>query len=114
MTPRREFHPLQTVEIANAFQAAHVDYLFLGKGGAILLGFIDGFAGAKARSLNSDNFRVAGVRGIIASKRASNRQKDLLDLRLLEAFREEFERLQSKPLRTAAELASERASRQEP
>jgi len=39
MIPRREFHPLQAVEIARAFQAAQVDYLFIGKGGAILLGF---------------------------------------------------------------------------
>ena len=39
MTPRREFHPLQAVEIAKAFRAANVDYLFIGKGGAILLGF---------------------------------------------------------------------------
>ena len=39
MIPRREFHPLQAVEIAKAFQAAQVDYLFIGKGAAVLLGF---------------------------------------------------------------------------
>jgi len=39
MTPRREFHQLQAVEIADAFAAAGVEYLFIGKGGAILLGF---------------------------------------------------------------------------
>ena len=173
MIPRREFHPLQAVEIARAFQAAQVDYLFIGKGGAILLGFpgttqdvdvfvarspenaerliralrgagfeiedslaqdirsgkdfvqiktgpfdvdlvfapdgIDSFAAAKARSLTLDIFRVASLRDIIASKRASNRQKDLLDLPLLEAFRDEFEKLHSKPLRTAAEIAVERS-----
>jgi hypothetical protein len=178
MTPRREFHPLQAVEIATAFQKAGVDYLFIGKGGAILLGFpgttqevvvfvprsgensdrliaalrelgfeigerlaqevctgkdfvqiksgpfdvdlvfapdgIESFAAARARSVTVDAFTVASIRDIIASKRASNRQKDLIDLPLLEAFREEFERLQSKPLRTAAELAAERAERMNP
>jgi len=69
---------------------------------------IDSFAAAKARSLNLDIFRVANVRDIIASKRASNRQKDLVDLPLLEAFRDEYEKLHSKPLRTAAEIAVER------
>lgn len=173
MIPRPEFHPLQAVEIAKAFQAERVDYLFIGKGGAILLGFpgmtqdvdvfvprsrenaerliaalrsvgfdigdplsqdilrgkdfvqiktgpfdvdlvfapdgIDSFAAAKARSLTVGIFRIANLRDIIASKRASNRQKDLLDLPLLEAFREEFERLHSAPLRTAAEVARDRS-----
>ena len=173
MIPRREFHPLQAVEIAKAFQAAQVDYLFIGKGGAILLGFpgttqdvhvfvdrspenaervvtalraagfpieeslareirsrkdfvqiktgpfdvdvvfapdgTDSFAAAKARSHTLDIFKIANLRDIIASKRASNRQKDLLDLPLLEAFRDEFEKLHSKPLRTAAEIAAERS-----
>ena len=173
MIPRREFHPLQAVEIAKAFQAAQVDYLFIGKGGAILLGFpgstqdvdvfvarspenaerliialrgagfaiedslaqdirsgkdfvqiktgpydvnlifapggIDSFAAAKARSLSLEIFMIANLRDIIASKWASNRQKDLLDLPLLEAFREEFEKRHSKPLRTAVEIAAEKS-----
>ena len=75
MTPRPQFHPLQAVEIANAFEAAAVDYL----------------------------------RDIIQSKRASNRQKDLVDLELLEAFREEYERHHAPPLRSATEIAEERA-----
>jgi hypothetical protein len=171
---RREFHPLQAVEIANAFRAADVDYLFLGKGGAILLGFpgttqdvdvfiarspenaerviralrgagfaieesiaaeirsgkdfiqiktgpfdvdlifapdgIDSFEAAKARSLTVDVFRIANLRDIIASKKASNRQKDILDLPLLEAFREEFEKSRSKPLRSAGEIALDRTA----
>ena len=37
--PRREFHPLQAEEIARAFHEEGVDYLFLGKSGAILLGY---------------------------------------------------------------------------
>jgi len=35
---------------------------------------------------------VANLRDIIASKRASNREKDLLDLLLLEEFRLEYEK----------------------
>ena len=173
MTARREFHPLQAVEIAKAFQSTQVDYLFIGKGAAILLGFpgttqdvdvfvarspenaeriitalrsagfeiddslakdirsgkdfvqiktgpfdvdlvfapdgIDSFAAAKARSITLDVFKVANLRDIIASKRASNRQKDLLDLPFLEAFREEFDKLRPAPLHTAAEIAAERS-----
>jgi hypothetical protein len=36
---RQEFHPLQAQEIARAFLEEGVEYLFLGKGGAILLGY---------------------------------------------------------------------------
>ncbi len=172
MTPRREFHPLQAVEIAKAFAEAQVEYLFIGKGAAILLGFpgttqdvdvfvdrtaenseriikalrtagflidegleqeirrgkdfvqiktgpfdvdlvfapdgIESFSAAKARSVQIENFRIANLRDIIQSKRASNRQRDLLDLPLLEAFREEYEKEHAPPLRTAAELAEER------
>jgi hypothetical protein len=36
MTPRKEFHPLQAQEIARAFLEEGVDYLFIGKSGAIL------------------------------------------------------------------------------
>jgi hypothetical protein len=39
MTRPREFHPLQAQEIARAFNDHGVDYLFIGKSGAILLGF---------------------------------------------------------------------------
>jgi hypothetical protein len=178
MDPRREFHPLQAVEIARAFEEAGVEYLFIGKGGAVLLGFpgttqdvdvfvarspenaerivralrkagfaIDGplekdirgakdfvqiktgpfdvdlifapdgivsFAEAKARSIVLDVFRIANLRDIIASKRASNRQRDRMDLPLLEAFQEEYERLNPKPLRSAAEIVEERTSEKEP
>jgi hypothetical protein len=51
---------------------------------------------------------VADIRDIIASKRASNRERDLVELPLLEAFREEYERLHPKPLGTAADIAAER------
>jgi hypothetical protein len=39
MTDRREFRPLQAEEIARAFHEEGVDYLFIGKSGAILLGY---------------------------------------------------------------------------
>ena len=39
MNDRSPFNPLQAQEVAQAFAAAGVDYLFIGKGAAILLGF---------------------------------------------------------------------------
>ena len=39
MIERREFHPLQAQETARAFHDAGVAYLFIGKSGAILLGY---------------------------------------------------------------------------
>ena len=39
MSEGREFQPLQAVLITEAFVAEGVEFLFLGKGGAILLGF---------------------------------------------------------------------------
>jgi hypothetical protein len=43
-----------------------------------------------------------------ASKRASGRQKDLVDLPLLESFRQEYEKQHSVPLRDAADIAADR------
>lgn len=169
MTPRKEFHPLQAEEIARAFQEECVDYLFLGKSGAILLGYpgttqdvdvfparsaengrrivaalrkvgfdigseleqeivrgkdfvqiktgpfdvdlvfapdgISSFVEAKARSLTEGIFRVANLRDIIASKRASGRQKDQIELPLLESFRVEYEKRHPALLRSAADIA---------
>ena len=48
--------------------------------------------------------RVANLRDIIASKQASGRQKDRLDLPLLESFRLEYEKRHAPALRTAAEI----------
>ena len=170
---RPQFQPEQAKAIARAFEAEGVDYLFIGKGAAILLGFpsmtqdvdvfparsaengkrivdalrklgfelveeverailtgkdfvqvksgpfdvdlvfapdgIASFAEAKARSLKVEGFPIANLRDIIASKRASGREKDLLDLPLLERFREEYERLNPAPLRSAGDLARKRA-----
>jgi hypothetical protein len=65
MNDRSAFNPLQAQEVAEAFAAAGVEYLFIGKGGAILLGFpgttqdVDVFP-----AKNEDNGRrlVAAVR----------------------------------------------------
>jgi len=169
---RPEFHPLQAEEIARAFQEAGVEYLFLGKSGAILLGFpgttqdvdvfpartpdngqriaralrqigfeitpdlekeilagkdfvqiksgpfdvdlvfapdgIDNFSDAQARGVTVGIFHVANLKDIIASKRASGRQKDLLDLPLLESFRVEYEKRYSQPLHSAVEITAKR------
>lgn len=155
MNDRTPFNPLQAQEVARAFNAAGVDYLFIGKSGAILLGYpgttqdvdvfpaksaenglrivkalleigflidddaqaeiirgkdfvqltdgpfdldlvfapdgIESFEEAKARSVREDIFPVANLRDIIASKKASGRMKDRLDLHLLELFRLEYE-----------------------
>jgi hypothetical protein len=155
MTDRLPFNPLQAQEVAKAFNAAGIDYLFIGKSGAILLGFpgttqdvdifpekseengrrivtallalgfalsdatqaeiirgkdfvqlkdgpfdldlifapdgIDSYEAAKQRAVREDIFPVANLRDIIASKKASGRVKDRLDIHLLELFRIEYE-----------------------
>lgn len=172
MTRRPEFHPLQAEEIARAFQEERVDYLFIGKSGAILLGYpgttqdvdvfparsqengrriatalrkigfdigsqlerdiitgkdfvqiksgpfdvdlvfapdgINSFEEAKARGLTEGIFRVASLRDIIASKRASGRKKDQIELPLLESFRAEYEKSHTPRLRSAHEIASKK------
>lgn len=169
MIERREFRPLQAEEIARAFRDEGVDYLFIGKSGAILLGYpgttqdvdifparspengrrivaalrsigfeihpalereivagkdfvqiktgpfdvdlvfapdgINSFAEAKARGLTEGIFRVANLRDIIASKRASGRKKDELELPLLENFRVEYEKRHAPPVRSASQIA---------
>jgi hypothetical protein len=154
--PESKFTPEQAVELAAAFARFKVDYLFIGKSGAILLGYpavtqdvdlflpknsenavrvvealtqlgfqlpetiqhkilrgadfvqlkngpfdldlvhapdgIESYDAAKRRSVVHDGFPVANLRDIIASKRASGRQKDAMDLELLEEFRREYER----------------------
>ncbi len=155
MNDRLPFNPLQAQEVAKAFNKAGVDYLFIGKSAAILLGYpgttqdvdvfpdksaengrrmfkallelgfnlddntqaeiirgkdfvqlkdgpfdldlifapdgIESFAAAKSRFIQEDIFPVANLRDIIASKKASGRMKDRLDLHLLELFRLEYE-----------------------
>ena len=155
MNERLPFNPLQAQEVAHAFNAAGVDYLFIGKSAAILLGYpgttqgvdvfpaksedngrrmveallgmgfeldattqaeiirgkafeqlkngpfdldlvfapdgIESYPEAKARAHREDIFPIANLRDIIASKKASGRMKDRLDLHLLELFRLEYE-----------------------
>ena len=169
----KEFRPLQAEEIARAFKDEGVDYLFIGKSGAILLGYpgttqdvdifparspengrrivtalrklgfdigpelereiiagkdfvqiktgpfdvdlvfapdgINSFAEAKSRGLNEGIFRVANLRDIIASKRASGRKKDEIELPLLESFRAEYEKRHAPPLRSAGDIATKKS-----
>ncbi len=168
MSGERVFHALQAVEVARVFREHSIDYLFIGKSGAILLGYpattqdldlfpqrspencrrlvaalavlgfeiddtqrdeiargkdfvqlktgpfdldlvfapdgIASFESARARRIMLEEFPVANLRDIIASKRASARQKDLIDVPLLEKFADEYERLHPKPLRSAWEI----------
>ena len=169
----KEFRPLQAEEIARAFKDEDVDYLFIGKSGAILLGYpgttqdvdvfparspengrrivaalrklkfgiggelereivagkdfiqiktgpydvdlifapdgIKSFAEAKSRGLNEGIFRVANLRDIIASKRASGRKKDEIELPLLESFRAEYEKRHAPPLRSTGDIAAKKS-----
>lgn len=155
MNDRQAFNPLQAQQVAETFNAEAVEYLFIGKSGAILLGFpgttqdvdvfpakseengrrlvkalsmlgfpldrnteaeivrgkdfvqlkngpfdldlifapdgIETFAEARSRAVQEGIFPVANLRDIIASKKASGRMKDRMDLHLLELFRIEFE-----------------------
>lgn len=69
---------------------------------------IESFELALKRMHIIDGFPVANIRDIIASKKASGREKDLNDLPLLEDFCDEFERsLRSEP-KTAIDLAMTR------
>jgi len=156
--PRDQFNPAQAREVAAAFAAHEVDYLFIGKSGAILLGYPgttqdvdvyprkdpdngerivaaltdlgydldqnlkeeivrgkdfvqvksgpfdidlvfapDGIASydeAKRRMDISSGYPVLNIRDIIASKRSAGRPRDAIELPLLEAFREVYEKRQ--------------------
>lgn len=171
--PNRSYFQLQqAIEVAETFAKHGVEFMFIGKSGAILLGYpaatqdvdlfpaktpengkrlvsalselnfeindeiaaqivkgvdfvqlkqgpfdldlvfapdgIENFSEAKKRMLIVDGFPVAHISDIIASKRASGREKDLNDLPLLEDFREEFERKMRGEPKTALEIAIER------
>lgn len=174
--PNRSYFQLQqAVEVAEIFAKHKVEFMFIGKSGAILLGYpsttqdvdlfpnksvengeklvtalrelefeineetaikiikgidfvqlktgpfdldlvfapdgIENFAEAKKRMLIVDGFPVANIRDIIASKRASGREKDLIDLPLLEDFQEEFERKMRGNLKSAIEIAMEKVKK---
>ncbi len=167
--PRGYFQPQQAREVADAFAKFNVEYLFIGKSGAILLGYpsatqdvdlfpkkteenggrmvsalremgfeidgttekvivrgkdfvqiktgpfdlylifapdgIESFETAKERMLLIDNFPIANIRDIIASKKAAGRERDFVDLPLLEDFRIEFEKSLRREPKTALEIA---------
>jgi hypothetical protein len=155
--PQSKFTPAQAEELAVAFAHEEVDYLFIGKSGAILLGYpdttqdvdiflpqsrpnaervlralrqlgfeidaaltmsiltgseivllksgpfaldlihapdgIESFEAAKTRRVLADGrFPVASLDDIIASKRATGREKDISDVRRLEQFKSEYKR----------------------
>lgn len=172
MMKRGYFQLQQAVEVAEVFAKHQVEFMFIGKSGAILLGYpsttqdvdlfpkkdaengarivkalrdldfeiadeiaekiirgvdfvqlktgpfdldlvfapdgIESFDEAKKRMLIIEGFPVANIRDIIASKKASGREKDLLDLPLLEDFREEFEKSRRGEPKTAYEIALEK------
>lgn len=151
----RDFHPAQALEVAAAFAEQGVDYMFIGKSGAILLGYpgttqdvdvfplkseengrrivralqglgfeldaqlegeivrgkdfvqiksgpfdidlvfapdgIESYQDARSRMDTSSGLPVLNIRDIIASKRAAGRARDVIELPLLEAFRQEYE-----------------------
>ena len=169
---RPGFQYIQAEELARVFSEEGVDYLFLGKGVAIVLGYpgttqdvdvfpnrtrengrrivaalrklnfeigpalereivagrdfvqikngpfdvdlvfapdgIKSFADAKTRGVTLGRFHVANLRDIIASKRASGRKKDLVELPLLESFRAEYEKRHAPTLRSAADIVAKR------
>jgi len=154
--PRDQFSPAQAQEVAAAFASHQVDYMFIGKSGAILLGYpgttqdidvyprkdfengqrivsalkdlgfllddnltreivtgkdfvqiksgpfdidlvfapdgIESYDGAKSRMDLSTGFPVLNIRDIIASKRSAGRPRDAVELPLLEAFQQVYER----------------------
>ena len=156
--PRDQFSPAQAQEVAAAFATHQVDYMFIGKSGAILLGYpgttqdvdvyprkdrengerivtalkdlgfvvnddlkeeivrgkdfvqiksgpfdidlvfapdgIESYEKAKSRMDTSSGFPVLNIRDIIASKRSAGRARDQVELPLLEAFREVYEKRQ--------------------
>jgi len=164
----RTFRVSIASDLAGAFAGQSVEYLFIGKSGAIILGYpgttmdvdvfpeknpdngrkivaalrslgfdinetleaeivagrdfvqlkngpfdvdlvfapdgIESFEKARTRRIVYENLPVAALEDIISSKRASGREKDLIDLPLLEDFQREYERLHPRPLKSAWEI----------
>jgi hypothetical protein len=153
---RETFSPAQAQQVAAAFARHKVDYMFIGKSGAILLGYpgttqdvdvfprkdaengkrivaalselgfvisdllradivqgkdfvqiksgpfdidlvfapdgIESYDEARSRIDLTSGFPVANIRDIIESKRAAKRPRDAVELPLLQAFREMYEK----------------------
>ncbi len=176
--PNRTYFQLQQAqEVAEVFAKHSVEFLFIGKSGAIILGYpaatqdvdifpeksvengkrlvialrelefeineetaeqiikgvdfvqlkqgpfdldlvfapdgIESYAEAKKRMILIDGFPIANIRDIIASKKASGRQKDLNDLPLLEDFRQEFEKKMRGEPKSAIEIALDKIKKSE-
>ncbi len=169
------FSAQRTKDIARVFNEEGIDYLFIGKSGAIILGYpgttqdadlflpkdrknaarviralerlgfkideslktailagkdfiqittgpfkldlihapdgIKNYSFARARAIQQDEFPVANLKDIIASKRASGRAKDLVDLYLLKSFAVEYERAHPKSIVTALEKTRSRSDK---
>ena len=69
---------------------------------------INSFTEAKMRGVQEGVFQIASLRDIIASKRASGRKKDEIELPLLENFRVEYEKLHAPPLCSAGDIAAKK------
>ena len=69
---------------------------------------IESYEVARSRRVLHEGYPVASLRDIIASKRASNRAKDLVELDLLEEFRREWEKLHTARAESALEKALKR------
>lgn len=174
---RGYFQPQQAREVAEVFAKHKVEFMFIGKSGAILLGYpaatqdvdlfpeksienggklvkalrelefsitdeiadkiikgvdfvqlkqgpfdldlvfapdgIVSYAEAKKRMIIIDGFPIANIRDIIASKKASGREKDLIDLPLLEDFRQEFEKKMRGEPKSAIEIALDKINKSE-
>lgn len=172
MSDRAYFQLEQARGVARVFSVHNVEYLFIRKGGAIILGYpaatqdvdifpkrdpengrnivaalreldfeiepetaekivsgadfvqlkngpfdldlvfapdgIESFEVARKRMHMYDGFPVANFRDIIASKRESGREKDLVDLPLLEDFQDEFERYMRGEPQSAIDIAMDR------
>lgn len=102
----KSFRPEQARIVADAFEKHGIEYLFIGKSGAILLGYpgatqdvdlvfapdgIENYEDAARRAERIENFPVMSIADIIASKRAAGRKRDLAELDLLEEFRKVYE-----------------------
>lgn len=169
---RGYFQLQQAVEVAETFAKHKVEFMFIGKSGAILLGYpgatqdvdlfpkkspengkrivaalrdldfeisdaiaekivkgvdfvqlktgpfdldlvfapdgIESFDEARKRMLVIEGFPVANIRDIINSKKASGRERDLVELPLLEDFRQEFEKKMRGEPKSAFEIVMEK------
>ena len=105
------FDVSQAETLVDAFQRENVEFLFIGKGAAILMGYpsttldvdlihapdgLPEYGKVKARSIRIEKFPLVCLADIIASKEATGRQRDRLELPLLRAFQRVYEQEQQR------------------